>query len=98
MKRSLPFKVRTLAIGEISKWPLFGAGNKLLTNRVLQYVIGLFTTALIMPQPVFKEITLPNNTQFFGRPFFPLENNGFKTFFRGWKGYQCVQMVGHEQK
>ena len=94
---SLP-KWRTLAIGEINEWPVFGTRREFFPHGILQDVISLFPTAFCVSQPVLEEIALPANARGLGRPFFPFADDE-PDAFAGWrKGNQGVNMIGHEQE
>jgi hypothetical protein len=59
---SLPFKLRTFAVGKIDEWPIFRTGNQILADRVLQNVISLFASTLVVSQSMLEKIALPPDT------------------------------------
>jgi hypothetical protein len=90
---SLPVKLWSLAVGEMDKRPFFRAGYQLLPDGIPQDVIRLFVAAFVMSQPRFKKIALPNQAEFFGRPFLPFTDDSLQRFSRRWEGKQRMQMV-----
>ena len=95
---SLPFKLRALPVSEINKWPIFGTRCELFPYGISQDIISLFPAAFLMPQPMFKEITLPADANVLGRPFFPFADDALYGFTRWREGNQGVNMIGHEQE
>ena len=94
---SLP-KWRSLAIGEINEWPVFGTRREFFPHGILQDVISLFPTAFCVSQPVLEEVALPANAHGPGRPFFPFADDELDRL-AGWrKGNQGVNMIGHKQE
>ena len=95
---SLAFEVWSLAVAEINEWPIFQARDQLLANGILQNVFRFLAPAFVLAQPVFKEIALPDDAEFLGRPFLPFFDDELQRFPGRWKGKQCVQVVRHEQE
>jgi hypothetical protein len=77
---SLPVKLRSFTIAEINERPFFRAYDQFLPNGILQNVIRLFATAFVLSQPMLKEIALPYNAEFFGRPFLPFADDQLQWF------------------
>jgi len=94
---SLP-EWRMLAGGEIYERPVFGSHHQFFPHGIFQDVIGLFTAAFFLSQPMLKEIPLPANAESFCRPFLPFADDMFDRFARRRKRNQGMEMVGHQQK
>jgi len=97
-RRHLPFETGALAVCEIYKWPIFGAGDEFFANRILQDIIGLLTPAFVIPQPVLEEIALPVNADLLGGPFLPFADDGLQGLARRRKGHQRMKVVRHQEK
>ena len=93
---SLPIKLRALTIGEIHERPIFRARDEFFSHGIFQNVIGLLPPTFIVPQAMFKEVSLPADTHFLRRPFLPFADNGLQRLARRWKGNQRVQMIWHQ--
>src|SRR5260370_37135147 len=78
---SLPVKLRPFTVAEKNERPFLRARDKLFANGILQNVIRLLAAAFVMSQSMLKEITLPNNANFFGGPFLPFVDDKFRLFF-----------------
>ena len=91
-------KMRVVAVGEINKRPRFGTVCQAFPYGIAQNIIRLVPAAFLVSQPVFEEITLPANAQGLSRPFLPFADDELDGFVGWWKGNQCMNMIGHEQK
>ena len=94
----LPSELRTLAICKINERPIFGTRDEFFSNGIFQNVIGFLPPTFVIPQTMFKKIALPDNADFFGRPFFPFADGALNRLARRWKRNQRVQMIRHEQE
>jgi hypothetical protein len=60
---------------EIDVGPIFGLGDQILTDWMLQDVAGFAEMIFVVAQSVLKEIPLPLNVKLLGDPFLPFADD-----------------------
>ncbi|MBI3880233.1 MAG: hypothetical protein HY301_09230, partial [Verrucomicrobia bacterium] len=87
-----------MAIVEPDEGPFLGAFHQAGANRILENVSRLFPRAFFTADAVLEEVTLPHDSGMLGRPVLPILDPLFEWLRSRWKGKQCVQVIGHQQR